>query len=37
VLDGELHDQGLVLVGEGLELGGYGIELFVLQTFSQSC
>ncbi len=30
VLDGELHDQGLVLVGEGLELGGGGVELGVL-------
>ncbi len=30
VLDGELQDQGLVLVGEGLELGGGGVELGVL-------
>ncbi len=30
VLDGELQHQGLVLVGEGLELGGGGVELGVL-------
>jgi len=30
VLDGELQDQRLVLVGEGLELGGGGVELGVL-------
>ncbi len=30
VLDGELHDQGLVLIGERLELSRYGVELFVL-------
>ena len=30
VLDCELKDEGLVLVGEGLELGGGGVELSVL-------
>ena len=30
VLDGELHDHGLVLVGEGLELPGEGVEPGVL-------
>ena len=30
VLDGELEDQRLVAVGEGLELGREGVELGVL-------
>ena len=30
VLDGELEDQRLFAVGEGLELGGRGVELGVL-------
>ena len=30
VLDGELEDQGLVAVREGLELSGEGIELGIL-------
>ena len=34
VLDGELQDQGLVLVGEGLELGGRGVELGVLASLN---
>jgi hypothetical protein len=31
VLDGELDDQRLVPVGEGLELGGRGVKLGVLE------
>ena len=34
VLNGELQDQGLVLVGEGLELGGRGVELGVLASLN---